>query len=36
MADTTRFERPVTVLVGLGFPRSIESVLEAYTLLQDV
>jgi hypothetical protein len=29
------FEEPVTVLVGLGFPRSIRSVVEAYQLLSD-
>ncbi|MBX3582254.1 MAG: DUF982 domain-containing protein [Rhizobiaceae bacterium] len=35
MADMTRFEKPVTVLVGLGFSRKIESALEAYVLLRD-
>lgn len=30
-----RFEEPVTVLVGMGLPARIETVLEAYTLLQD-
>jgi hypothetical protein len=30
-----RFEHPVTILVGMGFPVRIETVLEAYALLQD-
>ncbi|MBZ9681764.1 DUF982 domain-containing protein [Mesorhizobium sp. CO1-1-7] len=30
-----QFEEPVTILVGMGFPRKIESVMEAYALLQD-
>lgn len=30
-----RFEQPVTVLVGMGFPVTIENVMEAYSLLQD-
>ena len=30
------FQRPVTVLVGLGFPRSIASVREAFAYLEDV
>lgn len=33
--DITRFERPVTVLVGFGFPRDIESVAQAYQFLLD-
>lgn len=31
----TRFEEPVTVLVGMGLPARIASVTEAYALLQD-
>lgn len=30
-----RFDKPVTLLVGLGFPARIESVPDAYALLQD-
>lgn len=30
-----RFEEPVTVMVGMGLPARIETVMEAYTLLQD-
>ncbi|MBZ9797692.1 DUF982 domain-containing protein [Mesorhizobium sp. ES1-4] len=30
-----QFEEPVTLLVGMGFPRTIESVMDAYLLLQD-
>ncbi|MER8445258.1 DUF982 domain-containing protein [Mesorhizobium sp. M1066] len=30
-----QFEEPVTLLVGMGFPRKIDSVMEAYALLQD-
>lgn len=30
-----RFKAPVTVLVGMGLPARIETVLEAYALLQD-
>jgi hypothetical protein len=30
-----RFEEPVTILVGMGFPATIENVMEAYALLQD-
>jgi hypothetical protein len=30
-----RFEEPVTILVGMGFPARIETVMEAYALLQD-
>jgi hypothetical protein len=30
-----RFEKPVTLLVGLGFPSRVETVIEAYALLQD-
>ena len=33
--NRTRFEEPVTVLVGMGLPVRIETVMEAYTLLQD-
>lgn len=33
--NSTRFEEPVTVLVGMGLPVRIETVLEAYALLQD-
>lgn len=29
------FEEPVTILVGMGFPARIETVMEAYALLQD-
>ena len=29
------FERPVTVLTGMGFPTRIENVMDAYALLQD-
>jgi hypothetical protein len=29
------FEKPVTLLVGMGFPARIESVAQAYALLQD-
>ena len=31
----TRFDQPVTVLVGMGYPVRIETVMEAYSLLQD-
>jgi hypothetical protein len=34
--NNTFFEEPVTVLVGLGFPRRIESATEAYQLLSDM
>jgi Protein of unknown function (DUF982) len=34
--NNTFFEEPVTVLVGLGFPRQIESAIEAYQLLSDM
>lgn len=34
--NNTLFEEPVTVLVGLGFPRRIESAMEAYQLLSDM
>lgn len=34
--NNTFFEEPVTVLVGLGFPRRIESASEAYQLLSDM
>lgn len=30
-----RVEEPVTVLVGMGLPARIETVMEAYALLQD-
>lgn len=30
-----RFDDPVTILVGMGFPVTIETVMEAYALLQD-
>lgn len=30
-----RFDEPVTILVGMGFPAAIETVMEAYALLQD-
>jgi len=30
-----RFEEPVTVLVGIGLPLRIQTVMEAYVLLQD-
>jgi hypothetical protein len=33
--NCTRFEEPVTILVGLGFPARIESAMEAYALLAD-
>ncbi len=33
--DHTRFRQPVDILVGLGFPRRIESAMEACILLQD-
>ncbi|MGN6773049.1 MAG: DUF982 domain-containing protein [Rhizobiaceae bacterium] len=33
--DRARFEQPVTLLVGMGFPARIESTTEAYALLQD-
>jgi hypothetical protein len=33
---TTQFPRPVTVLVGLGFPRRIASALDAYALLTGI
>jgi hypothetical protein len=29
------FEEPVTILVGMGFPVRIETLMEAYGLLQD-
>ena len=34
--NSTLFEEPVTVLVGLGFPRKIGSAIEAYQLLSDM
>ncbi|MBZ9711623.1 hypothetical protein LB543_33635 [Mesorhizobium sp. ESP7-2] len=30
-----QFEEPVTLLVGMGIPRKIESVMDGYVLLQD-
>ncbi|TIN14907.1 MAG: DUF982 domain-containing protein [Mesorhizobium sp.] len=33
--DHMRFDDPVTILVGMGFPVTVESVMEAYALLQD-
>jgi hypothetical protein len=33
--DRARFEEPVTLLVGMGFPARVESAIEAYALLQD-
>jgi hypothetical protein len=33
--DHKSFERPVTVLVGLGLPTVVENVMEAYTLLNE-
>ena len=30
-----QFEKPVTLLVGMGFPRRVESVMDAYVLLQE-
>ena len=33
--DHARFEEPVTLLVGMGFPARIESATKAYALLQD-
>lgn len=30
-----RFDEPVTILVGMGFPATIETVMEAYALLHD-
>jgi hypothetical protein len=33
--ECARFEEPVTLLVGMGFPARIESAEEAYALLQD-
>jgi hypothetical protein len=33
--DRQYFERPVTILVGLGLPVEIESVMEAYTFLNE-
>jgi hypothetical protein len=34
--NNTHFREPVTVLVGLGFPREIKSATEAYQLLSDI
>lgn len=31
--NTIKFDRPVAVLVGLGFPSKVETVLDAYALL---
>jgi len=33
--DHMRFEEPLTILVGMGLPVTIENVMEAYALLQD-
>lgn len=33
--DRARFEEPVTLLVGMGFPARVESAMEAYALLQN-
>jgi hypothetical protein len=33
--DHQSFERPVTVLVGLGLPTEVGNVMEAYTLLNE-
>jgi hypothetical protein len=30
-----RFDRPVSIFVGLGFPRDVETVLEAYQVLTE-
>jgi hypothetical protein len=30
-----QFDRPLSIFVGLGFPRQVQSVVEAYQLLQD-
>ena len=30
-----RFERPVAIFVGLGFPREVETVIEAYQVLTE-
>jgi hypothetical protein len=32
---STRFERPVSIFVGLGFPRDVENVLDAYQVLTE-
>ena len=34
--NSTFFDEPVTVLVGLGFPRKVRSAIEAYQLLSDM
>lgn len=34
MMDHGRFDEPVKILVGMGFPASIKNVMEAYALLQ--
>ena len=34
--NSTAFEKPVTVLVGLGFPKKIENAFEAFQLLSDM
>ena len=34
--QSTFFEEPVMVLVGLGFPRKIKSAMEAYQFLSDM
>jgi hypothetical protein len=33
--NTSKFDRSVAVFVGLGFPREIESVLDAFQLLNE-
>ena len=33
--DRAWFEKPVTVLIGMGFPARIENAMEAYALLHD-
>jgi hypothetical protein len=34
--NSTLFEEPVTILVGLGFPRQVRSATEAHQLLSDM
>ena len=34
--NSTAFEKPVTVLVGLGFPKKIDNAFEAFQLLSDM
>jgi hypothetical protein len=33
--DTTRFDKPVRILVGLGYPATINSALQAYQFLSE-